>query len=107
MKEESDTLERAVETIQAIIEADPAIGPIEVVYINAQDDILANRFAMLVNAEAKLYLFDRKSQRRTPLRLKGGNFDERLRESKAIARDHHLGTVFVVAGTTLFTKTPS
>lgn len=104
---EPDTLERAVETIQAILAADPRIGPVEVVSVNTQDDIIANRFAMFVNAEARLHLFDRKSQRRTTIRLNGADFDQRLEESKSIARAQQLGTVFVVDRTELFASSPS
>lgn len=101
MKMESDTLERAIETAQAIIEADPKIGPVEVVYVKTHDEILTNRFALFVNAEAKLYLFDRISQQRKPIHLSSSNFETRLLECKAIARNKRLGTVFVVEGTEL------
>jgi len=97
-----DLVERAAATAREILAADPAIGPLEVIYVDTQEDVRAIRFAMFVYAERKLYFFDREKGRTTstPLRvskLSGvDQFQVFLEEAKSVARSKRFGDLFVV-----------
>jgi hypothetical protein len=52
--------ERAAKFAQEVLNADPAIGPVEVRYISAQQDVRDERFLILLFGGERAFLFDRK-----------------------------------------------
>ena len=53
--------ERAARFAQEVLDADPAIGPVEVRYIGAQQDVHDERFLIMLFAGERAFLFDRKN----------------------------------------------
>ena len=51
---QSDEIERALATALEVIAADPAIGPLEIIYVDNHEDVLPRRFALFVYAEKKV-----------------------------------------------------
>lgn len=47
---QSDEIERALATALEVLAADPAIGPLEIIYVDNREDVLPHRFALLVYA---------------------------------------------------------
>src|SRR5579871_4710793 len=52
--------ERAAKLAREVLNADPAIGPVEVRYIGAQHDVRDERFLIMLFAGERAFLFDRK-----------------------------------------------
>ena len=52
--------ERAAKLAREVLSADPAIGPVEVRYIGAQQDVRDERFLIMLFSGERVFLFDRK-----------------------------------------------
>jgi hypothetical protein len=92
----------AANTAVAVLAADPAIGPAEVIYIGPNADVPDMRYLIVLFQGERAFLFDRIEGRTTIVELddRGLNGDERLaaklESAKAQAAKARLSKVYVV-----------
>jgi hypothetical protein len=67
--------ERAAKLAQEVLNANPAIGPVEVRYIGAQQDVRDERFLILLFGGERAFLFDRKKGTTATVPLDVGKAD--------------------------------
>jgi len=98
MPSREEYVQRATATIREVLSADPRVGPIEVICVESQHDVMAVRFLMLVLSEKKAYFFDRIRNRIFPIKLSAAPLDEvmLLEKAREFAAHERLGNIFVV-----------
>jgi len=77
--------ERAAKLAQEVLNADPAIGPVEVRYIAAQQDVRDERFLILLFGGERAFLFDRKKGSTATVPLDVGKSEGDARRDALIA----------------------
>ena len=77
--------ERAAKLAQEVLDADPAIGPVEVRYIGAQQDVRDERFLIMLFAGERAFLFDRKKGTTAAVPLDVGKAEGAARTESLIA----------------------
>ncbi len=93
---------RAAETAPSILDADPALGPIETVYVERDEDVSDMRYLIVLFQGKKGFLFDRTIGRTTVIELddRGLVGDQRLaaklESAKVAAAKAKLSKVYVV-----------
>jgi hypothetical protein len=94
--------ERAAKLAQEVLNADPAIGPVEVRYIGSQQDVRDERFLIMLFGGERAFLFDRKkgSTATVPLDVGSADGDARkealLTAAKAAATKEKLSVIYFV-----------
>jgi len=92
----------AAQTAQSILDADPGLGPMEVVYIARDEDVLDQRYLIVLFQGEKGFLIDRTAGRTMMIELddRGLSGDERLEaklaSAKAARTKAKLSKVYVV-----------
>ena len=77
--------ERAAKLAQEVLNADPALGPVEVRYIGARQDVRDERFLIMLFAGERAFLFDRKKGTTAAVPLDGGKLEGEGRRDALIA----------------------
>ncbi len=77
--------ERAAKLAQEVLNADPAVGPVEVRYISAQQDVRDERFLIMLFSGERAFLFDRKKGTTTTVPLDVGKLEGEARRDALIA----------------------
>src|SRR5579871_1529979 len=94
--------ERAAKLAREVLNADPAIGPVEVRYIGAQHDVRDERFLIMLFAGERAFLFDRKkgTTATVPLDVSKVEGDARrealITAAKAVATREKLSVIYFV-----------
>jgi hypothetical protein len=99
-----DTLspeERAAKLAQEVLNADPAVGPVDVRFISAQQDVRDERFLILLFGGERAFLFDRKKGTTVAVPLDVKVAGEARREAliaaaKAVATREKLSVIYFV-----------
>jgi hypothetical protein len=76
--------ERAAKLAQEVLDADPGIGPVEVRYIGAQQDVRDERFLIMLFSGERAFLFDRKKGTTAAVPLDVGMVEGRARTEALI-----------------------
>lgn len=77
--------ERAARFAQEVLDADPGIGPVEVRYIGAQQDVRDERFLIMLFSGERAFLFDRKKGTTAAVPLDVGKVEGEARTEALIA----------------------
>jgi len=94
--------ERAAKLAQEVLNADPSIGPVEVRYIGAQQDVRDERFLIMLFNGERAFLFDRKkgSTATVPLDVGKAEGDARrdalMAAAKAASTREKLSVIYFV-----------
>jgi len=94
--------QEAAQTAEAVLAADPATGPVNVVYIGPNHDVADRRFLLILFGGERAFLFDRDTGRTVIVDLEDrgltGNarLEARLESAKASAARERLSKVNVV-----------
>ena len=105
MLSKMDTLspeERAAQFAREVLNADPAVGPVEVRYIGAQRDVRDERFLIMLFAGERAFLFDRKKGTTSIVPLDIGKLEGEVRKdaliaaAKAVATRERLSAIYFV-----------
>ena len=63
----TEQAQAAAEIATTVLAADPATGPVDVIYIGPNDDVTDRRFLLLLFGGESAFLFDRDAGRTSPL----------------------------------------
>ena len=102
MSDFSDEQRAAAAAAQSILDADPSVGPVDVVYIDPKRDVYDQRYLIVLFQGERAFLFDRAAGRTTIVdlddrRLTGeAGLRAKLESAKAAAAKEKLGKVYVV-----------
>jgi hypothetical protein len=77
--------ERAAKLAQEVLNADPAIGPVEIRYIGAQQDVRDERFLIMLFGGERAFLFDRRKGNTATVPLDVGKAEGEVRKEALIA----------------------
>jgi len=92
----------AARTAAAVIAADPAIGPVEVIYIEANADVPDMRYLIVLFGGERAFLFDRVAGRTMIVELNDSGFsgdqrlEAKLENARTAAAREKLSKVYVV-----------
>lgn len=92
--------ERAAKLAMEVVNADPAVGPVEVRYVGPQQDVRDDRFLMLLFGGERAFLFDRKKGTTSTVPLDAGKTEGEARKealiaaAKAVAAREKLAVVY-------------
>lgn len=92
----------AAQTAEAVLAADPATGPVDVIYIGANEDVVDRRFLLVLFGGERAFLFDRDTGQTIPTELDDrglageARLEANLASARAIARRERLSRVYVV-----------
>ena len=98
----TDDAQAAAETAAAVLAANPATGPLDVVYIGPNEDVADRRFMLLLFGGEAAFLFDRDAGQTTSVELddRGLSGADRLRakldSAMAAAARERLAKLYVV-----------
>src|SRR6266567_1997343 len=93
---------RAAKLAQEVLNADPAVGPVEIRYIGAQQDVRDERFLILLFGGERAFLFDRKKGTTATVPLDVGKAEGEARKeallaaAKAAATREKLSVIYFV-----------
>jgi hypothetical protein len=100
--EVTEHAQAAAQTAATVLAADPATGPVDVIYIGPKDDVADRRFLLVLFGGERAFLFDRDAGLTRPVELddSGLTGEDRLKaklESAAtLATCERLSKVYVV-----------
>jgi hypothetical protein len=77
--------ERVAKLAREVLNADPAVGPVEVRYIGAHQDVRDERFLIMLFAGERAFLFDRKKGTTAAVPLDVGKLEGEARKEALIA----------------------
>jgi len=93
--------ERAAKLAREVLNADPAVGPVDVRYISAQQDVRDERFLIMLFGGERAFLFDRNKGTTTAVTLDvkvqgEARRDALIAAAKAAATRERLAVVYFV-----------
>jgi hypothetical protein len=100
--EVTEQAQAAAQTAAAVLAADPATGPVEVIYLGPKDEVADRRFLLVLFGGEQAFLFDRDAGSTSPVSLDDrgitgeGRLRAKLDSAMVLAARERLSKIYLV-----------